>query len=254
MRIWSKASGLKANVFIASIPEHPDPLDQFNLTKLMTQDGRMKARWINLYGLHPLDRKSNTKGKKEGSAWLGRVLIAFNMVSNDRPQLQSQVGSQINEPKTLDYKIWVDLYKIVDCEIVPKGSQIWAVVSIGPVPAQTSKSFVYNEAKCLYKYKDVLVDTPDFEHISTLPADQSQIPDIFIDIYTTSGLSNKEVRVAYIRLKAVDCISTRSRPTWYRLCSPYNDTGSKNIGSLQANVQLLKWYADKSIGPARVPK
>ena len=40
MRIWSRHAGLKANMFIASIPEHPGPLDQFNLTKLRRQQAR----------------------------------------------------------------------------------------------------------------------------------------------------------------------------------------------------------------------
>jgi hypothetical protein len=47
----------------------------------------MRARWFNLYGTHPLERSSKTTGRREGSTYLGRVLIAFNLVSNDRPQL-----------------------------------------------------------------------------------------------------------------------------------------------------------------------
>ena len=54
-----------------------------------------------------------------------------------------------------------------------------------------------------------------------------------------------------MRVKTVDCISTKSRPTWYRLKSPYNDTGSKNIGSLQANIQLLRYDKDRLYNPER---
>ena len=67
MRIWHKMPGLKANQFIANIPEHPSATDNFNLSKLLAQDGRMSARWINLYGVKPLERSGRTKGKKEGS-------------------------------------------------------------------------------------------------------------------------------------------------------------------------------------------
>jgi hypothetical protein len=95
--------GLKANLFIANIPEHPSATDNFNLSKLLAQDGRMSARWINLYGVKPLERSSRTTGKKEGSQWLGRVLIAFNMVSNERPQFMSQVGNAVKEPKSILY-------------------------------------------------------------------------------------------------------------------------------------------------------
>jgi hypothetical protein len=48
-------------------------------------DGRMKPRWINLYGTPPQERSSKTKSKKEGSQWLGRILIALNMVANEKP-------------------------------------------------------------------------------------------------------------------------------------------------------------------------
>lgn len=152
MRVWHGKGRLKANTFIASIPEHPDALDQFNLTKLMTQDGRMKARWFNLYGTHPLDRGNNTKGKKEGSRYLGRVLIAFNLVSNDRPQLMSQIGNAITEPKTMKYQLWVDLYHFVDCDLVSKGAPIWAEISIGRFLSR-SENFTYKKETNAYKYK-----------------------------------------------------------------------------------------------------
>ena len=82
----------------------------------------------------------------------------------------------------------------------------------------------------MYKYKPCQVIEDKLVDLQ-FPADQSQLPDIFIDFYTKSLVSD-EIRIAYLRVKTVDCISTKSRPTWYRLKSPYNDTGSKNIGSL----------------------
>ena len=45
----------------------------------------MTARWINLYGTKPLERSKRTRGKKEGSQYLGRMIIAINMVTNERP-------------------------------------------------------------------------------------------------------------------------------------------------------------------------
>ena len=85
MRLWHKTTGLSPNLFIANIPEQPSEFDFFNISKILAEDGRMKARWINLYGTHPLERSNRTKSKKEGSCWLGRVLIAFSIVSTDRP-------------------------------------------------------------------------------------------------------------------------------------------------------------------------
>lgn len=85
MRIWSKQTMLSKNIYIANIPEHPNMFDQFNLTKLFSQDGRMPARWINLYGTSPLERSDRTKGRRQGSQYLGRVLLAFSLISNERP-------------------------------------------------------------------------------------------------------------------------------------------------------------------------
>jgi len=45
----------------------------------------MKPQWINIYGTHPELRTDRTKNKKEGTSFLGRVLIAFSLVSNERP-------------------------------------------------------------------------------------------------------------------------------------------------------------------------
>jgi len=71
-------------------------------------------------------------------------------------------------------------------------------------------------------------------------SDLSQVPDIFIDLYTDTTFSTN-VRFAYLRLKARDCICSKPKPNWFRLTSPYNDTGASKIGLLMANIQFLKW-------------
>ena len=45
----------------------------------------MPPQWINIYGTKPLERSNRTKNRKEGSSFLGRVLIAFSMITNERP-------------------------------------------------------------------------------------------------------------------------------------------------------------------------
>lgn len=89
VRIWSQNSGLSANTFIANVPEHPSEYDYFNLSKIIAQDGRMSPKWIHLYGVLPADRNAKTKGRKEGSSYLGRILISFSMIPSDRPQLMT---------------------------------------------------------------------------------------------------------------------------------------------------------------------
>lgn len=72
------------------------------------------------------------------------------------------------------------------------------------------------------------------------PSDPAQIPDIFIDVYTNKTFGG-DTRIAYLRLKITDCLSAKPKPSWMRLRSPYNNTGSKNVGSLMASVQFLKF-------------
>ncbi len=87
MRIWSRGSKTSADTFIANIPEFPSAYDFFNISKLLSCDGKMKSTWFNLYGVAPLERpwfKSGTS-KKEGSNYLGRVLIQTVLAPNERP-------------------------------------------------------------------------------------------------------------------------------------------------------------------------
>ena len=97
----------------------------------MANDGRMPARWINLYGTPPNERSERTKRKKEGSAYLGRVLVALNVISNEKPQLMVQQGNPVTEPRQRLYKLWVELYDIIRCQVVEPGSQVYAVVTVG---------------------------------------------------------------------------------------------------------------------------
>jgi hypothetical protein len=48
----------------------------------------MRATWINLYGVHPLERgwfQNNNGNKKEGTSFLGRILISMQLAPNEKP-------------------------------------------------------------------------------------------------------------------------------------------------------------------------
>lgn len=88
VRIWSRGSKTSADTFIANIPEYPSAYDFFNISKLLSCDGRMKSTWFNLYGVPPLERgwfSSNSGNNREGSTYLGRVLIQTVLAPNERP-------------------------------------------------------------------------------------------------------------------------------------------------------------------------
>ena len=95
MRVWHKNNYLSPNTFLANIPEHPGQSDLFNISKLLAQDGAMGVKWINLYGTKPLERSSRTRSLREGTQFLGRILINIKLIPNERPQLNSAQGNQI---------------------------------------------------------------------------------------------------------------------------------------------------------------
>ena len=87
LRIWNYGFN-GPDDFIANIPEFPSPNDYFNITKLVSIGGRMPAKWVNLYGIPPWERNTNftkIKHPKEGTAYLGRVLISFTLLANEKP-------------------------------------------------------------------------------------------------------------------------------------------------------------------------
>lgn len=240
MRIWFWKSGLSSNTFLANIPEQPGPSDSFNLSKLFASDRRMPPRWINLYGTRPEERSGRTKGRKEGSQYLGRVLMAFSLISNERPQLAAGAGTAFKEPKTRHYQLWVDLYELIKCDVIAAGSPVWVRVSIGKQEERSQSAKPVVNDKCAYwKWPRKQREVPAITEM-LFPSDLSQVPDIFLDLYTATTFSS-EVRFAYLRLSARDCICSKPKPNWFRLTSPYNDTGSSNIGMLMANIQFLRW-------------
>lgn len=103
----------------------------FNLTQLMANDGRMPTRWVNLYGTQPLERSERTKRRKEGSSYLGRVLFRFDIVANNNPQLSTLESSAYKLPRFREYRLWVDVFDLVRCQVVPPGSKIVVKGTVG---------------------------------------------------------------------------------------------------------------------------
>lgn len=91
----------------------------------------MRATWFNIYGSHPNERKNIAKGdKKEGSQFLGRILIAMLLVPHEKPQMYPAIANPMKEPTSENYKLWVDVYDLVNCDDA-KGQPLWLYASIG---------------------------------------------------------------------------------------------------------------------------
>jgi hypothetical protein len=91
----------------------------------------MRATWFNIYGSHPSERAKIQKGaKKEGSCFLGRVLIAMILVPHEKPQLYPAIANPMKEPSSSNYKLWVDVYDLVNCDLA-NGNELWLVATMG---------------------------------------------------------------------------------------------------------------------------
>ena len=136
-----------------------------------------------MYGTPPRERASNTRGRKEGSAYLGRVCLALNLVPSERPQLANQGAPLSRDPKHYTYKLWVDIYSLVNCDVA-NCEPIEIEASIGSEAQMGGTCLVYKPKTRSYKFKPVKMPTLLEMH---LPQDLSQIPDIFIHLYTKGG-------------------------------------------------------------------
>lgn len=123
----------------------------------------MSCRWFNVYGTPPLERSSKTTKRTQGSTFLGRVLVSFSLISNERPKFNQGQGGKMREPKTRDYQIWVDLYDLVGCEAISEDSDIWAVVTIGGANISERHHATWKNKKKYYQWKNPQV--PALENI-----------------------------------------------------------------------------------------
>lgn len=89
LRMWHSEER-SSDQFIGNIPEVPKHNDFFNITKLISMGGRMAAKWINIYCIPPPERNKGLQidkilHPKEGTAFVGRVLLSFSCIPNESP-------------------------------------------------------------------------------------------------------------------------------------------------------------------------
>ena len=127
--------------------------------------------------------------------------------------------------------MWVDMYEYVNCELVSKGSPLWIIVSMGDTQLERV-DLEWKEKYQAYKYKPI--QFPKKIDITNVE-DPMQLPDIFVNVYTNTTFSSS-VRIAYLRIKARECMSMNFKPNWYRFACPYNDSDGANPGMMLLNI------------------
>jgi len=114
LRAWH-ASKTGPDEFFGNLPEVPSPNDYFNISKLVSLGGRIPAKWINLYSIPPKERNKLGKKKKhprEGTYFMGRILISFAVLANEKPKVATVPTNPFYDPETQAYRLFCDIYEV----------------------------------------------------------------------------------------------------------------------------------------------
>jgi hypothetical protein len=242
MRIWNENQGA-ADEFISNIPEFPLTNDFFNISKLIAIGGRMPAKWINLYGIPPNERNTgmNLGGKRkhprEGTYFMGRVLISFSLLANEKPGCATVPCNPFYEPDTQPYRLFCDIYEVKYLKESQFDITVWCDCRIGPFTTGDNKHKKPKKDRVVWELKEKVneITLPQID-LGNLPKDLAQVPDIFINLYTGGDAKTGE-RIGYIRLDPEEVIKWEPIPRWLHF-KPL-DMNLDSPGSVLCNLQFL---------------
>ena len=189
----------------------------------------------------------------QGTEFFGRVLMSMILAPNEKPTKGSTMLNSYREPPALDYLLRIDVYEIQ--EAFTCGERVKIKVSIGSnsdFSKYALKTFKveHNERIDIngtYTWKEKKVQVNDIK--VKYPADKSQIPDVFISLYTDAFMGEK--RVAYLRLPVTDESLSNQEPKWYHMKSIDNQMDTTPCAYALLNIQFR---IDSKSTAARIPK
>lgn len=240
LRMWNKQSG-SGDIFIANIPEFQKHNDFFNISKLISLGGKLPAKWINLYSIPPHERNPDVslskkiKHPKEGTYFMGRILLSISLIASENPKFQLAQTQPFIDPDTQTYALFCDIYELKDLNDKTFDILVWCDCRIGTYttgdnrakkPINNERVYWVNEEKS----KEINLN----QIVENFPKDITQVPDIFINLYTRC--TGKAQRIGYIRLKAEDVIKWEPTPRWLHF-KPL-DMDNDSPGSVLLNLQF----------------
>ena len=179
--------------------------------------------------------------------------MSLNLTPNEKPDKGRFPLNSYREPPTVEYTLLSDVYELQgNCG---GGESVWIRVSIGPTYKESFRAYLTakkeKDAKGIkesyvWKTNKINLDELTIQY----PTDQSQIPDIFVSIFSETFWGVK--RIAYLRIPVNDPSLTNNDPKWYPLKSVENNIEETNIGYLLLNL-YFSFSSSKKKGP-RVPK
>ena len=243
LRIWNERGNAKDD-FIANIPEVQNNNDFFNLSKLVSMGGRMPAKWINLYGIPDKERNtgfgSKIKHPKEGTAFMGRIMLSFSLLPQEVPFCSTIPCNQFYEQDPQSYVLYCDIYQLKYLKKEDYDIVVWCDCRIGAYSTGNNKQKKPTEngnVKWKITEETNEITLPSIAPIY-FPKDYNQVPDIFVNLYTGCG-RDSEKRIGYIRLKAeeVNKWSAEAVPRWLHF-KPL-DMNKDSPGSVLINLQFM---------------
>lgn len=212
IKLWMRVSRIAADELLANIPEIPESTDFFNISKLQGNQGRMPARWYNLYGTKPQNRSRfatpSTAYYLEGPSFLGRALISMNINPHERPRLGKGNSNLSKKPEEMQYKMYVDLNEIVN--VADEAEKIWIEINWGLATTFTERTLKYNTTLKCYKFKKDKHAIKPFK--MSYPVDLNQVPDIVVTMKSVRYFGG-DWDIGYFRLKAKECLNNPD-PRW----------------------------------------
>lgn len=219
--LWSSEN------LLGNIPEKPSRMDIFNISDLLSKEGKMEPQWINIYGVRQQDGRDDGT-QRPTSAWLGRVLLSLALVKNERPQLKKDSQPSAAEPKTTLYEIQADVLQLFNCKELLKreaGKKMRVEVHMRDKSGKSGHGTVS---------KNVVEWTQKKGAISEIEFEQNKEPDFRTDMFVYLTADDK--RVGFIRIDQKEYHDRATdRPTWFNVLSMDN---AQIIGQLLIALRM----------------
>jgi C2 domain len=258
IRVWDHRPRSRDKL-IATLPEIPNDHDFYSISNLITRGGVLPCRWISLYGPSEEEdtiwndiKKLTGLMKKSylGTCFLGRILISMAVSSNEDPESGVSKATPYREPASKTYQLRATLYELKNAEEC--GDEVQIILSIGD--HKTKSRRVKKKEKIDPESGEKLVgfiwgNSYSGEALSEIKepftVDPTQIPDIFINLYSKGLLGEK--RIGYIRKPATEIIGNSS-PMWipFKSIDKHSNIGAASPGLLLISIVFGVEFGDNT--------
>lgn len=193
VQIWNKVKGVPDKLIGAAT---------FSYYKKRLTNRPFGPSWVNLYSsehrsqevslLGAVIDKFEAKRQQPDTEYVGRVLVRLSVTSSSQrfPRLRDVTCNPASDPEADEYGLILHLYGASEVPVM--GGKACVEVTIGQQRVKSKWVLGHNG---VFHWREIL--EPIFQY---LPKDPEQLPDVVINVYHQSGLSQR--KMAYERIPA----------------------------------------------------